>query len=221
MNLGVVYRSGANLDLEGEFRVNGALVADAEARINLPQVVSAGIAGWPIRDKAHEWKLEYDMEFIGWSTFRSFDVRLSNGTFTSSPRNWKDTYTLSFGTEYKWLDLISLPHWEIALRGGYQRSQAPNPDSTYDPTIPDANWNILAAGLGFKCKEGAHFLGFISCGSPDSSFLFPKAIALDLAFQAALWESRTIRGNINNSNINGFYETKDWYIGSFSLTLEY
>ena len=161
------------------------------------------------------------MDWIGWSRFDSLDFSFSNGAFVSRPANLDDTYTLSVGTEYKWLRLSSLPQWEVALRGGYQRSQAPNPSSTFDPAVPDANWNIFATGLGLKCKEGGRFLGFISCGSSESSAFLPKAIVLDLAFSAAWWESRAIAGNILSPTVNGKYKTKDWYMGHISLGLAF
>ena len=79
------------------------------------------------------------------------------------------------------------------------------------------HWNIIAIGTGLKCKRGAHFLGLLSCGSPDSGYL--SAIVLDLSFQVALWESRNISGNIVSPTIDGNYDVRDWYIGSFSLGL--
>lgn len=217
VNFGLVYRSEATLNLKGDFLVNGQKVADAVTTIPLPWVIGGGVAGWPIRNEAREWKIEVDAEGIGWSTFQNLDITLSDGTFISQPWNWNDTYTLSAGTEYKWLKLDWLPHWEITARGGYQRSQHANPDPTFNPAISDNNWNILAGGLGLRCKKGSHFLGLISCGSPDSGYL--KAIVLDLAFQAAFWESRNIMGNIVSPTIDGNYRTIDWYIGSFSLGL--
>ncbi|MCA9498890.1 MAG: outer membrane protein transport protein [Nitrospirales bacterium] len=219
LNLGVVYRSGTDLDLDGEFLVNGEKVADAKATLPIPWVLSTGIAYWPVRDQKHEWKLEFDFEWINWSTFTNLDVNLSNGIRADSPRDWHDTYTFSVGSEYKWLDLNTLPNWEIALRGGYQRSQAANSARTFDPTVPDANWNKFSTGLGLRCKRGSHFLGFISCGDPNPDSGYLEAIVLDLAFQWALWESRTIDGNEISPTINGKYKTKDWYIGSFSIGL--
>ncbi len=217
LNLGIVYRSSADLDLEGGFLVNGAKFANAKFTVPIPWVLSTGIAYWPIRNREHEWKLEFDFEWIDWSTLSNFDVHFSNGTVARSPRDWKDAYTFSIGSEFKWLDLPSLPNWEIALRGGYQRSQAPNSAQTFNPTVADANWNILATGLGLKCAKGGHFFGFIPCAY-EAGYL-PKAMVLDLGFSAALWEKRTINGNILNSTHNGTYETKDWYIGHISLGL--
>lgn len=85
-------------------------------------------------------------DYVGWSQFKSLDIRLSNAPNISQPANWENTYTFSAGTEYKWLKLTSLPHWEIALRGGYQRSNAAVPAGTFTPAIPDSNWNIFATG---------------------------------------------------------------------------
>ena len=215
LNLGMVFRSSADLDLEGEFLSNGAKIANAEFTVPIPWVLSTGIAYWPVRDQKHEWKLEFDFEWIDWSTFSNFDVKLSNGTVIRSPRDWDDTYTFSVGSEFKWLDLPVLPDWEVALRAGYQRSQAPNSAQTFSPAISDANYNILATGLGLKCTKGGHFFGLIPCGY-ESNYL-PKSIVLDLGFSAALWEKRTINGNRLNSTHNGTYETKDWYIGHISL----
>jgi len=219
LNLGVVYRSSADLDLKGEYLVNGAKVADAKTTVPIPWVLSTGIAYWPVRDQEHEWKLEFDFEWINWSTFTNLDVSLSNGIRADSPRDWDDTYTFSVGSEFKWLDLTPLPNWEIALRGGYQRSQAPNSSRTFDPTVPDANWNILATGLGLKCTKGGHFFGLIPCGY-EGSYL-PKAMVLDLGFSAALWEKRTISGNELSPTHNGTYKTKDWYVGHISLGLAF
>ena len=219
VNFGLVYRHQATLHLKGDFLVNGKKVDDAVTTLPLPWILSAGLAVWPIRDAARAWKVEVDVDYVGWSQYQSLDIRLSNAPNISQPTNWENTYTFSAGTEYKWLKLTSLPNWEIALRGGYQRSNAAVPASTFTPAIPDSNWNIFATGLGLRCKRGSHFLGFISCGdsNPHSGYL--EAIVLDLAFQWALWETRTINGNEISPTINGKYKTKDWYIGSFSIGL--
>ena len=45
----------------------------------------------------------------------------------------------------------------------------------------------------------------------------PKSMVLDLGFLAGFWNSRTITGNQISSNIDGRYETKDWYVGHISF----
>ena len=217
LNLGVVYRSGTDLHLEGEFIVNGAKAAEAEAKLPIPQLLAAGVAYWPVRDQEHEWKLEFDFEWIEWSTYTNLDVAFSTGAVALSPRDWKDTYTFSVGTEFKWLNPTSLPKWEVALRGGYQRAQAPNSSVTWSPLVPDANINKFSTGLGLKCKKGGHFFGYIPCGYEGD--YVPKAMVLDLGFTAVFWEERAISGNVLplGSTLNGTYETKDWYVGHISL----
>lgn len=218
LNLGFVYRSGAKLPLHGSFSVNGIRQATVNSALELPEVISAAVAVWPIRDGSHEWKLEYDMDFVGWDSFRSFDMHLSNGVTMSYPENWRATYSLSAGTEFKWLKPDPLPHWEVALRGGYQRSNAAVPTQTFSPILTDADWNLIAVGLGLTCKDEGSFLGLIPCGGGEGSLL-PKTIGVDLAFQTALFEPRNIVDNINPS-VEGRYKTV-LYIGSINFRLSY
>lgn len=219
-NLGFVYRSGAKLPLHGSFSVNGVRAATANSALNLPEIITAAVAVWPIRDGSHEWKLEYDMDFAGWDTFRSFDLSLSNGNGAPirTPTDWRSTYTLSAGTEFKWLQPDLLPAWEVALRGGYQRSNAAVPTQTYSPVVADADWNLIAVGLGLTCKDKGLFLGFIPCGGGDG-ILSPKSIGVDLAFQTALFESRNIVANVDPT-VDGRYKTT-LYIGSIHFRLSY
>jgi len=108
-NIGLVYRSQATLHLNGEFRANGALVSNAEATFVLPQVFSGGIAVWPVRDSDHEWKLELDVDYVGWKSNRNLDIHLSNGALIPFPQNWQNAYTVMIGTEYKWLRVAAMP----------------------------------------------------------------------------------------------------------------
>lgn len=223
-NIGLVYRSQATLHLNGNFLANGRVVSDAATTLVLPQVFTGGIALWPIRDREHEWKLELDVDYTGWNSFRNTDVHLSNGTTIPFPQNWQSSYTTMVGTEYKWLRLERMPGWEVALRAGYWYSQNAVPDSSFTPTVPDANNHSLSVGLGFMCKEGGKFLGLLACGNPNAKWYGPKAIGLDLAFQALLYETRTVTANQNPvaipGSVNGTYQTT-WYIGSVNLRINF
>lgn len=84
INVGFVWRSQAVLPLNGQLHVNGARVADASTSITIPESYTAALAGWPIRDKEHEWKVEIDVDYVRWSMIRNFDVRLSNGIMPKS-----------------------------------------------------------------------------------------------------------------------------------------
>jgi long-chain fatty acid transport protein len=203
-NIGIVYRSQATLHLSGAFLANGAKVSDAEATFVLPQVITGAIAIWPVRTREREWKVEVDVDYVGWKSVRNLDVHLANGSTIPQPLNWRSTYAVMIGTEYKWLTLESLPSWEVAVRAGYTNQQTQMPDFGFDPGIPSADLNIVGAGLGLVCKQQGKFLGLIPCGG--GGFLRNKLIGLDLSYQAALYEERTIVGN-RNPTVNGLYKT--------------
>ena len=78
-NIGIVYRSQATLHLSGALLANGAKVSDASATFVLPQVITGAIAIWPVRTSEREWKLEMDVDYVGWKSVRNLDVRLGNG----------------------------------------------------------------------------------------------------------------------------------------------
>lgn len=223
-NVAFVYRSQATLHLTGNFLANGGTVADASTTLVLPQVFTGGISLWPIRNRDHEWKLELDVDMTGWKSVRNTDVHLSNGTTIPFPQNWRNSYTTMIGTEYKWLQPTALPAWEVALRGGYWHSQTPIPDSSFLPTVPDADQHAISVGLGFLCKDKGRFLGVIDCGNAGGGILTPKAIGLDLAYQAILYESRTVTGNMNPVAIpgvvNGTYQTI-FHVGTINLRVNF
>jgi long-chain fatty acid transport protein len=159
-NVGIVYRSQATLHLSGALLANGTKVSDANATLVLPQVITGAVALWPVRTHEREWKLEMDVDYVGWKSVRNLDVTLGNGTTIAQPQNWHSTYAVMLGTEYKWLKLESLPDWEVALRAGYTNQQNQMPDLTFDPGIPSADLNVVGGGLGFLCKEQGSIFRF-------------------------------------------------------------
>ena len=218
-NIGIVYRSQATLHLSGALLANGAKVSDANATLVLPQIITGAIAIWPVRTREREWKLEMDVDYVGWTSVRNLDVTLGNGTTIAQPQNWRSTYAVMLGTEYKWLTLESLPHWEVALRGGYTNQQNQMPHVTYDPGIPSWDLHIVGGGVGLLCKEQGSFLGLMRCGDLGLGSLKPKAIGLDLSLQAGLYEDRTVLGN-RNPTVDGTYNTT-LYLGSMSIRMVY
>ena len=219
VNIGLVYRSQATFHLTGNFLANGASVAGATATFVLPQVFSGGIGIWPVRTSEREWKLEFDVDYTGWKSNRNLDVHLTNGALLPFPQNWQSTYTVMIGTEYRWLRLASMPDWDIALRAGYMNQQAQIPDRTFNPGVPSANTHIPSVGIGLACHENGSFLGLVRCGELGIGPLKPKLFAIDLAYQAGLYEVRTVAGN-QNATVNGRYDSMI-HVGSLSLRFNY
>ena len=74
-----------------------------------------------------------------------------------------------------------------------------------------------------ECDRG-HFLGLIECGKAEGGILRPKAIGLDLAYQAIFYETRTVSGNLNPVAIpgvvNGTYQTT-LHVGMINLRVNF
>ena len=219
LNFAFLYRSQPTLSLEGEFLVNGARFADASTELGLPQIFTGAIAFWPVRNTQHEWKLEIDLDYADWSSFKNLDIQLSNGITLPQPRNWKGVLVVNVGTEYKWLSLANLPDWEIAFRGGYVRSETPIPEQTFEPTVPGSDYNGISIGLGFFCRGGGVFFGVVGCKSKSEGWFAMRGIGLDLAYQALLYQSRTISNNMNPV-VNGTWDTT-FHIGALNLRINF
>ncbi len=222
VNVGFVYRSQVTLHLNGDFLANGARVTTASTTAVLPQTFTGGVAIWPTRTAAHEWKLELDVDYTDWKSFRNTDVRFGTGVTIPFPQNWRGSYTVMLGTEWKWLQVPALPAWEIAVRSGYWHAQAAVPDSSYNPAVPDADQHLFAVGLGTLCKPGGRFLAVVPCGS--QAWFGPKAIGFDVSYQFILYEPRTVTGNQNPvaipGSVNGTYHTS-FHVASLNLRLNF
>lgn len=224
VNVGFVYRNGADLKLKGDFRANGAVVADAATTVELPNVYTWAIAGWPIRNDRREWKIEVDVEYADWTDFQNLDLQLSDyrnpnlqpvfGQTILQPRNYRDTWLFLLGTEYKLLSPPTLPHWDVAFRAGYIRSETPIPSRTFEPAVPDSDYNAFSAGVGFLCRAPGKILGILSCNSFGA-----QAIGVDFAYQILLYETRKISNNLQPV-LNGEWDTT-LHVGALSLRMNF
>ncbi|MDD5560344.1 outer membrane protein transport protein [Candidatus Methylomirabilis sp.] len=209
-SFGFQYRSRATLHLEGEFLDAGMTLTSARTKFVIPQSFTFGMAVWPLLARGHEWKVEVDLDKTDWSSFRNTDVHLGTGKVIPVPRNWSNTLTFMVGTEYKWIDPAALLHWDMTTRAGWQHSATPVPSQTFDPAVPDSDKNILSVGMGFLCKAGGYFAGFIPCGE-QGGWYRPSAISLDVAYQAGIYDTRHIDDNkpplTLPAVVNGRYST--------------
>jgi long-chain fatty acid transport protein len=156
----VTYRSPMTVHYSGHADINNIPAAatfmgvtpesDFHTKIRFPTIVAAGY-GIELNDKI---RLETDFEWIQFSRFNSLDLGLGNnaillGSAAHHAENWKDTFTAGVGGDWKFAD-------DWVLRAGYQFYQSPVPDSTFSPSIPDADQNVFTVGLGYK--HGHHSL---------------------------------------------------------------
>ena len=219
LNLAGIWRSQAVVPLNGQLLANGSKVADTKSSILLPESYTFGIAWWQARDNTHEWKLEFNLDWVRWQSIRNFDIQLSTGQTLANPQYWSNSLTYAVGTEYKWLRPTWLPAWDVAVRAGYNRSATPIPDRNFSPTPPDANVNVLSVGAGFFCGRSGMFFGVMACGSDSAGMFGRHAMAIDLAYQAVLFEQRTVTGSPNPST-DGTYRTTN-HVGSVTLRVNF
>ena len=158
--LALTYRSTMTVDYSGTARLEnfpGTPSTSFGSQIKYPNIVQLGY-GIALTDKI---RLESDVEWVQFSMFKNLGVTTGNtpiGPLTQNvPENWRDTFTVGFGGDWKFAD-----HW--VLRAGYQFFESPVPDSTLSPTIPDANQNVFTIGLGWHGRhsslEAAYGLDF-------------------------------------------------------------
>ncbi len=218
-NLAFVWRSQAVLPLSGEFLADGRLVARTTSSIRFPEIYTAGLALWPVRTAEREWKLEVDMDYARWQSIRGFDLHLSTGETIANPQSWRNAITVGVGSEYKWLSLPDHPDWNLAVRAGYHHSERAVSDTSFNPAMPDSNVHVLSVGWGFFCKGRGKFLGLVQCGQEEGSFLKSTAMGIDLAYQAFLFEPRTVAGNVNPT-VDGTYRTTT-HAGSVTMRISF
>jgi long-chain fatty acid transport protein len=153
ITLGASYRSEVKLDPSGTVSYSvpsgippqlGSLFqgTGAKTHLTLPQQVYAGFAYKDLGPLT----MEVGMRWEGWSSFHQMTVTLDNGMSQTTPRNWKDTFAINFGAQYKLNDTVS-------LLGGYLYGQNPVPDSTFEPAIPDSDTHLFCIGADLKFKQ--------------------------------------------------------------------
>jgi long-chain fatty acid transport protein len=184
--LAATLRTPISVQYEGDFRVGnlsaaGAFVggtprSDFNTKFRFPTIVSVGY-GVRVADKV---RLEADVEWLQFSRFNTLPLGVGNNAVllpsTTMLENWKDTFTVGVAGDWEFS-----PGWFV--RGGYQFYKSPVPAHTLSPSIPDADQNVLTAGLAWKGKH--HSLAF--------------------SYAAVFYDSRNISNNLNPA-YNGRWE---------------
>jgi len=201
-----IWRSQAVLPLNGVLLADGNVVAQASTSARLPEVWTGGVAYWPVRNLQREWKVEVDVDYVRWQVIRDATVLLSNGGALLNPQQWKNTFTVNVGTEYKWMGLTDTHAWDVAVRTGYIRSHSPVTDLSFDPAFPDNDVHVATVGMGVLCHAGGKFLGLLSCADGEKSFMAKSSIGLDVFYQAFVFDTRTVTDS-PNPTVNGTYRT--------------
>jgi long-chain fatty acid transport protein len=150
-SFGASYRSQIQFDIEGTATFTPKRdvfpEGDVSTSMKLPANAFIGVAYSPMSDL---W-LEFDAQFIGWSSYDKLEITFKkDNSVSSTNKNYKDTWIFRIGGEYKLNDMFM-------LRAGYLHDISPAPDETLDPMLPDSDRNGFTIGVGFKLNDMIHF----------------------------------------------------------------
>ncbi|SDE43687.1 OmpP1/FadL family transporter [Riemerella columbipharyngis] len=102
-----------------------------------------------------KWQLSADFDYSGWERYNSLVLHFQNAKLGNqpnypkekvTPKNFKNTTTWRFGTQYMLTD-------NIAARLGYYYDESPYADKDFIPETPSFNSNVITGGLGFKLNN--------------------------------------------------------------------
>jgi long-chain fatty acid transport protein len=195
--LALTYRSTMTVNYNGRMRIEntggpgGDPSTSFGSQIKYPNIIALGY-GIDVTDKI---RLESDVEWLSFSQFQNLGIRTGNiaalGGLNLSqniPQKWHNTFTAGIGGDWKFTD-----NW--VMRAGYQFFESPVPDSTFSPTIPDANQNVITVGIGWRGKHSS----------------------LELAYGLDFYNDRNIT-NDQNPALNGRYT---FNVHLFSIAYRY
>ena len=127
------------------------------AELTTPQNLAVGIAV----DVTSKIKLSTEFQFVGWSSYDTLAVDFENVAFTdiASPRLYKDSYILRFGTAYKFND-------QVTFMGGVYFDKMPVDPENLNPSLADSDRLGFSFGIDAQLFEKLNIVG---------SYLFIRA----------------------------------------------
>lgn len=162
--IGFAYRSSLDYTVEGSAQfdppstshpVGAAVIAalgapgaplssgKAQVEIELPD---SAILSWH-QGIGENIELLADVAWTGWSSVQQLVVTRDTGEVISqTPEHWEDTWRFSFGGTYRLNDAVK-------LRAGVAYDEAPVPDSTRTPRLPDGDRTWIAVGVQWAAND--------------------------------------------------------------------
>lgn len=169
ITVGLNYRSGATLSYDGHIHYSDDVegtpfeqrMIDQEiaADLNIPHTLNLGLGWRPI----DELWLGLDVNYMTWSSYDQVEVEFSQQSPQGEPgetdppllieADWEDAVAIRLGGQYDITD---------ALMGrlGFAIDMTPVPDETVNPSLPDNNRYVFAAGVGYKLMGFRADLGY-------------------------------------------------------------
>ena len=183
VKLGASYRSEIKVTHSGDLKVSIVDPVGGEADVVFPPSVTWGMAYSRIKP----FVFEFDVTWTGWSTYNNLKLNLKPVRLprdNNSRSNRKKTGTMPGPSD---LGVTTKLRPGMKARVGYIYDMTPVPNSTFDPTVPDANRHIFT--LGGDMQISRFTLGFaynfiVSENRSKANNLAINGVPLPPAYQA-------------------------------------
>jgi len=169
LNFGLSYRSKITVNYTGDARLTPISTGNAQ----LDAAIAAGLplnTNLPVKTSIHfpdeasfgvaysftpAFLIEGDVNWTGWSTFKSVPITFTGGATnslpsTSLPQNWKDAYNYRIGLRWQ---ASPTSQWRL----GYVYDQTPQPEENVSPLLPDSDRSGYCIGYGWTGSWKADF----------------------------------------------------------------
>ena len=162
LTLGGDYRSGQTINLENgvanfsdipvSLQSNFPAETNFTGKLNLPSVITAGLAFQYNLNEKNSITLVYDFNYTGWSSYDTlaFDFENEDTPDSKTTKAWVNTPTQRFGIEY------ALNEMFFFRAGGYY-DVTPILDGFVSPELPDATQFVPTFGFGMQIGENFAF----------------------------------------------------------------
>lgn len=186
ISLGVSYRSGVRVDLDGgeaQFTVPSALqenfpTTTFQTSLRLPSVFNIGV-GFDITEKT---TLSLDLNYVAWSSYDTLSFDFADNTEqlqdANSPRRYKNVVIARFGIQHE-------VNESMIVRGGFYYDFTPVQDGYMTPETPDMDKLGFTIGASYHISEKFDI---------DASFLYifgPERADTNMETQfSGVWQSQ-------------------------------
>ncbi len=186
--LGASYRSKIKYSLDGDAHFTGPAGApfsgSVSADLTVPDTASFSV----FHVLNPQWEIMADVTRTGWDSVQQLVVMRTSAsaggpagsTFTTLPFQWKDTWRLGVGANYRLND-------RMKLRMGAAYDETPTNDATRTPRLPDQDRKWVAVGLQYQV---------------------PRAGVLEIGYAHEFMRDANVNVAVGASNLIGRFESK-------------
>jgi len=158
LTFGASYRSAVEVDVSGTVHPQGNPAFAADAALEFPDMLQAGIH-YQVTDKLG---VELDIERTGWSSFDAITIDFGAGTITST-NNWDDTWAYRLSATYQM-------NPRTKLMFGYAMDETPQPDEYFSARVPDDDRQLYSLGMTHDFGDWSLELAYMLVDVDDRDF---------------------------------------------------